>query len=133
MGDFVICDRLEKDSFFLKELNLCQLRLIPDGDIPWFLLIPKINGMLDWDDLSLSDQNIMNEEINLVCKTMKNFVSVDKVNIGSLGNIVPQLHIHVIGRLKTDRAWPGAIWGTSANEEFNEELLHFWIDKFNMD
>ena len=75
----------------------------------------------------------MNEEINLVCKTMKNFVSVDKVNIGSLGNIVPQLHIHVIGRLKTDRAWPGAIWGTSANEEFNEELLHFWIDKFNMD
>lgn len=122
---------LERDSHFVGDLKLCQIRMIPDGENTWFLLIPKLEGMVDWSDLKISDQYLLTEEIDFVCKRLKEKVRPDKLNVASLGNMVPQLHIHIIARYKTDRAWPGPIWGTESNVEFKDSILEEWKNIFS--
>ncbi len=125
-----INERIVKDSEFLLKLNLSELRLLKDGDVDWFVLIPLKENMIEWCDLSSEDQIELTKEISTLTKLLKD-MGYDKVNIGSLGNIVPQLHIHVIGRRKSDRAWPGPIWGTTNMNEFNSEKVAFWKEKLN--
>ena len=122
----LIDPKLEQDSIFIKELELCQLRLLPDQENPWFILIPKREGAIDWCDLSKTDQHLLTDEINFVCNLLKTNSTPDKLNIGSLGNMVPQLHIHIIARYINDRAWPNAIWGTSAEMPFDMESVKRW-------
>lgn len=124
-----INERILQDSEFIKDLELSQLRLLKDGDLDWFLLIPRKEGMVDWSDLSIEDQKTLCEEITLVSEKLKE-VNPDKINVASLGNMVPQLHIHVIARYKTDRAWPGAIWGSESLKEFSPEKVNYWKVKF---
>ena len=125
-----IHSKLLEDSHFIVDLPLSQLRIIPDGDNPWFLLIPMRPDKKEWSDLSLDDQYQLTQEINQVCLLLKEYKDPDKLNVASLGNMVPQLHIHVIARYKDDRAWPGPIWGTSAGSEFDNSQVHFWQEKF---
>ncbi|OUR99735.1 hypothetical protein A9Q84_01545 [Halobacteriovorax marinus] len=124
-----IDERLLNDSEAIVSMDLCELRLIKDGEVDWFLLIPLRENMIDWSDLTLEDQMTLSYEITLVSRKLKE-MEVDKINVGSLGNIVPQLHIHVIGRKKTDRAWPNAIWGTSSPKAFESSRVDFWKDQF---
>ena len=130
MDTFKLNDKIANDSLLIKKLELSELRMIKDGQNPWFLLIPKIANMIDWSDLSREDQHKLNDEIDYVCKVIKSKSSVDKVNIASLGNIVPQLHIHVIGRFKSDRAWPGPIWGSESPIEFKISQYEQWKQCF---
>lgn len=125
-----IHSKLQEDSHFIIDLPLSQLRIIPDGDNPWFLLIPMREGKKDWSDLDLDDQYQLTQEINQVCNLLKEHKDPDKLNVASLGNMVPQLHIHVIARYKEDRAWPGPIWGTESTSEFTLEDIEFWKSKF---
>ena len=120
---------LEKDSIFITDLKLSQLRMIPDGENPWFILIPRKPDIIEWIDLSLEDQYILTEEISLVSEILKRHVNPDKINVASLGNQVPQLHVHVIARFKSDRAWPNAIWGTKSNKNFSSDSIEFWKGK----
>jgi diadenosine tetraphosphate (Ap4A) HIT family hydrolase len=124
----VFNERLISDSEYIADLKLSQLRLIRDGELDWFMLIPKREKIVEWCELEMSDQKVLCEEIDLVSKLLKS-EGVDKVNIGSLGNMVPQLHIHIIGRKKSDRAWPNAIWGTSTELEFNSNRVNYWKSK----
>lgn len=124
-----IDERLLKDSEKIASMDLCELRLVKDGEVDWFLLIPLREGMIDWSDLTLEDQMTLSYEITLVSRKLKE-LDIDKVNVGSLGNLVPQLHIHVIGRRKSDRAWPNAIWGTSSSKEFDSSRVEFWKSRF---
>jgi diadenosine tetraphosphate (Ap4A) HIT family hydrolase len=120
-------ERLENDSLFIKDLRLCQLRLMKDGDLPWFLLIPKREHIVEWTDLTEQEQIILAQEITQIVSLIKqNDSNVTKVNIGSLGNMVAQFHVHIIGRNPSDRAWPHAIWGSKALQEFNEAQLQYW-------
>ncbi len=123
-----INERIEKDSEFLKTLNLSELRLLKDGELDWFVLIPLRENMIEWCDLPMEDQVELTREIDFLSKSLKE-LGYDKVNIGSLGNIVSQLHIHVIGRRKSDRAWPAPIWGTQSLEEFSQARVEFWKEK----
>lgn len=125
-----IHERLEADSLFIKDLELSQLRMIKDGDNPWFLLIPRKEGLVDWSDLSREDQHLLTDEIDFVCKKIQQKIEPDKLNVASLGNMVPQLHIHIIARFKTDRAWPGPIWGSDSISEFTEKLFQEWLVEF---
>ncbi|WP_372651575.1 HIT family protein [Halobacteriovorax sp.] len=125
-----INERISKDSEFLMTLKLSELRLLKDGDVDWFVLIPLIENMIEWSDLSEEQQVELTKEISLLTKLLKE-MGYDKVNIGSLGNIVPQLHIHVIGRKKTDRAWPGPIWGTECSNEFEHTKVDFWTSRIS--
>lgn len=113
--------QLEKDSLFVCELELCQVRLIPDGELPWILLIPRRENLIDWSDLTQQEQYQLTDEINFVCQKFKKQFQPDKLNIASLGNMVAQLHIHVIARYKNDRAWPHPIWGTSSKAPFSAQ------------
>ena len=126
-----INERILNDSEFIKDLSLCQLRLIKDGDLDWFLLIPMVEGMVEWVDLDIEQQKVLCQEISLVSRQLKNLPNTpDKINVASLGNMVPQLHIHVLARYKSDRAWPGAIWGSEAQGTFSHDRVNFWKERF---
>lgn len=129
INKFTLSSRIKNDSVLIKDLELCQLRLIKDGDLDWFLLIPKRANIYEIYELDQSDQLILLKEINLVSKRLVDIKSPDKLNIGAIGNMVPQLHVHIIARYKVDRAWPSPIWGTSSIEEFDESNVSFWKSK----
>ena len=124
-----IAPEIERGSIFIKDMKLSQLRLLKDGDLDWFLLIPRKENMIDWSDLTLEDQSILCSEITEVSNLLKAAVAPDKINVGSLGNMVPQLHIHIIARYKNDRAWPAAIWGTQSIKDFDQERVDYWKSK----
>jgi diadenosine tetraphosphate (Ap4A) HIT family hydrolase len=130
---FNLHERLEKDLINLGKLPLSYLMLMPDSDNPWVVLVPRIENIRELHQLTTEQQHQLLEEINTVSKHMEAEFSPDKMNIGALGNMVPQLHIHIICRFKDDKAWPGAIWGSEQGrdqariENFKNilcELLH---------
>lgn len=125
-----INERIVADSIFIKKLNLSELRLIKDGELDWFVLIPLRENMKDWSDLEMEDQFELTREITLLSNKLKK-LNPDKINVASLGNVVPQLHIHVLARYQNDRAWPGPIWGTQASKSFDDSRVQFWIEEFN--
>ena len=127
---FKLDHRIEATSYHIKNLELCELRLVGDGENPWFLLIPKEENIIDWNDLSLEKQFILTKEIDYICRELKHYTNPDKINVGSLGNMVPQMHVHIISRYKNDRAWPGAIWGTTAKKSFQMEEIELWKKRF---
>lgn len=133
MENFKLAPEFEKSSLFVMDFELCQLRLNIDGEVDWLILIPRKEGMKDWSDLSLEDQYQLTREIDHVSKSLKAELNPDKINVASLGNMVPQLHIHVMARYKTDRAWPGAIFGVPENKEssakFDGARVSFWKEK----
>lgn len=117
--------RIVQDSIELHTLELCQLRLMRDGDLDWFVLVPLRENIVDWCDLSLDDQKVLCTEIDFVCRLLK-VTSPDKLNVASLGNIVPQMHVHVIARFKSDRSWPRPVWGSSPTKPFDPTKVNFW-------
>ncbi|TDX75636.1 diadenosine tetraphosphate (Ap4A) HIT family hydrolase [Neorhizobium sp. R1-B] len=111
MSAFELDGRIERDSELVKKLDLCQLRLQNDSRWPWLVMVPERNGMSEIFDLSPSDQALLSAEINRVAAAFKQATGATKINVGALGNIVRQLHVHVIARFKGDPNWPGPIWG----------------------
>lgn len=123
--------RIKASAVFIADLDLCQLFLQRDGDVDWFVLVPRRPELVNWHDLTNEDLSLLNAEIKLVSKKLTLFCSPTKVNVANLGNIVPQFHVHVIARYTTDRTWPGPIWGSAPTRPFQEEeRLAFWQDKF---
>lgn len=113
-GSFMHIDqRLLDCSLFVENWPLCQLRLMNDKRYPWCLLIPCLPNAIEIHDLSSDSQNQLFKEIMDLSQHMSFLFKPDKMNIGALGNIVPQLHIHVICRFKTDSAWPNPVWNGS--------------------
>lgn len=111
MSAFELDGRIERDSELVKKLDLCQLRLQNDSRWPWLVMVPERNGMSEIFDLSPSDQALLSAEINRVAAAFKQATGATKINVGALGNIVRQLHVHVIARFEGDPNWPGPIWG----------------------
>lgn len=130
-SNYDLSPRLENDSVFIADLNLCELRLLKDGDLDWFLLIPKKNNIVEFCDLSREEQYLLSDELSFVSSTLGKNSKFDKINVASIGNIVNQMHYHVVARRKSDRAWPGTIWGTTAQNPFNGQKAEFWSRVFN--
>jgi len=111
--DFDLDARLETDSRFIADGPLSQLRLIDDTRFPWLVLVPRLPGASEWLDLDGNAQRLLRAEINLGGQLLRATAGrCDKLNIGALGNIVRQLHIHVVARTEDDVAWPGPVWGS---------------------
>lgn len=110
---------IEQNSIFIKNLGLSTVFLKNDKENPWFILVPRKAGAVELIDLNHEEQTMLMEEISIVSEFLKSHYRPHKMNVGSLGNIVTQLHIHVIARNPTDRAWPGPIWGTPTTQEFD--------------
>jgi diadenosine tetraphosphate (Ap4A) HIT family hydrolase len=111
MAEFELHPQLAADSMPVAELRLCSVRLIDDRQYPWLLLVPRRAGLVDLIDLPPDERPVLMEEIGVACDALKASVACDKLNVASLGNQVPQLHIHVIARQTSDAAWPKPVWG----------------------
>ncbi|WP_305804729.1 HIT family protein [Stenotrophomonas sp. YIM B06876] len=121
--DFEVDSRLAADSVFIADGPLSQIRLMNDARFPWIVLVPRANGASEWIDLDGAQQRLLLAEINQVSQHLKQKPGVTKLNIGALGNIVPQLHVHVVGRHPEDAAWPGPVWGSGAAQRFDADVL----------
>lgn len=104
--------RLESSSFFITNLALSQVRLSYNAAFPWVLLIPARESVTEIIDLTPEDQQILIQEISHASNVMRGLFQPDKLNVASLGNVVPQLHVHIIARYKADKAWPNPVWNT---------------------
>ncbi|UXU06103.1 MULTISPECIES: HIT domain-containing protein [Rhizobium/Agrobacterium group] len=108
---FRLDDRLARDSALVMRLGLCELRLQNDSRWPWLVLVPQRGGASELFDLTPLDQAVLTFETNLVASALKDVTGATKINVGALGNIVRQLHVHIIARHEGDTCWPGPIWG----------------------
>ena len=123
MNIFMIDDRLLTSTEWVADLPLCRLFLQNDMRYPWFILVPRIADVTEIYQLTDADQTQLMAEISLMSRYLKEELSVHKVNVGALGNIVPQLHIHVLGRDPNDATWPEPVWGAGTAERYTVEAL----------
>lgn len=110
---FTLHERLEADTLAIHRLALCQVRLMLDATYPWLVLIPQREA-IEIADLAVEDQQLLISEIALVSHALRRVAVCDKLNVAALGNVVPQLHVHVIARRRDDPAWPRPVWGAVA-------------------
>lgn len=111
MGDFSLHPRLEADAAFVADWALARVLLMNDARYPWLVLVPRRSGAVEIFDLDASDRMLLIEEIARASRGLKQASGAEKINIGALGNLVPQLHVHVVARRMGDPAWPGPVWG----------------------
>lgn len=128
MTDFILDPRLEADSVFLADGPLSQVRLIDDTRFPWLLLVPRVANAVEWIDLDGAQQRLLLAEIHQVGSLLRGEPSVEKLNIGALGNVVRQLHVHLVGRREGDAAWPAPVWGFGALQRHDATLLAGKVD-----
>ncbi|WP_440618307.1 HIT domain-containing protein [Candidatus Pelagibacter sp. HIMB1493] len=117
-----------KTSHNLIDLKLCTIRLNDNSKFPWIILIPKRNKITDISDLNSKDQTLLMKEIVYVSKVMKKLFKTSKLNVEKIGNIVPQLHIHIIARSKNDSSWPLSVWVVKG-KNYSKTALKVIVDK----
>jgi len=125
MSDFTIHQQLRLDTHYLGRLKLCHLLLHKNAVIPWFLLVPETE-VGDLLDLPNELRRTSMEEAAVISAFVKQTFGCAKVNFASIGNVVPQLHLHIVGRTPTDPCWPAPVWGNlrAAREYSAAEVSH---------
>ena len=127
---FKIDKKFLKSSYHITDLKLCSIRLHDNSKFPWLILIPKRNKITDISDLKPKDQILLIKEIVYVSKIMKKLFKTSKLNVEKIGNIVPQLHIHIIARFKKDSSWPLSVWVVKG-KPYTKKALSETISKIN--
>jgi diadenosine tetraphosphate (Ap4A) HIT family hydrolase len=117
-----------KTSHHLIDLKLCTIRLNDNSKFPWIILIPKRNKITDISDLNYKDQTLLMKEIVYLSKVMKKLFKTSKLNVEKIGNIVPQLHIHIIARSKKDSSWPLSVWIVK-EKNYSKTALKLIVEK----
>ena len=117
-----------KSSHYVSDLKLCSIRLIDNQNFPWIILIPKRKGVTDITNLNSNDQILLMKEIVLASKLMKKVFKTNNLNVEKIGNIVPQLHIHIIARYKDDLTWPLSVW-VKKGKIYSKDKLSFTLSK----
>lgn len=124
MNNFVLDAKLSEDCIQLGESELNLLLLMNNALVPWLVLVPKIEArIVEIYQLPDEQQQTLFQEMNLVAKFLQEHFDTDKVNTGAIGNIVRQMHIHVVGRKKGDFCWPNVVWGAQNKEIYSKESL----------
>ncbi|MDH1631884.1 HIT family protein [Pseudomonas mosselii] len=108
---FTLDSRLQEDSLVLGDLPLCRLLLSKDANYPWFILVPRRADITEVFELEEADQQQLWLETTALAEALKEAFAADKMNVAALGNVVSQLHMHVIVRRQGDAAWPAPVWG----------------------
>ena len=115
---FTIDARLSADTIPIGDLALSSVLLMDDARFPWFILVPRRAGASEVTDLSDVEAAALMSEIRLAAGVMLDLAKPDKVNVAALGNMVAQLHVHVVGRFRSDPAWPGPVWGHGSRSPY---------------
>jgi diadenosine tetraphosphate (Ap4A) HIT family hydrolase len=126
---FRLDERLARDSELITKLGLCQLRIQNDKRWPWLVLVPQRNDVSELFELTPLDQAMLSFETNKVASALKELTGATKINVGALGNIVRQLHVHIIARNEGDACWPGPIWGQGTPEPYSDNDRHDLMKK----
>jgi diadenosine tetraphosphate (Ap4A) HIT family hydrolase len=126
---FEIDPRIDESSVFVTDLIVSQLRLQNDSRYPWFLLLPRKRLATELFDLSSAEQTQLMSEIISVSAFVKNCFQSYKINVATLGNVVPQLHIHVVGRNLSDATWPDPVFGRGAPVPYDADALFEIVEK----
>jgi diadenosine tetraphosphate (Ap4A) HIT family hydrolase len=126
---FKLDTRLANDTIPIANLGLCQLRMMNDKRWPWLVMVPQRAGIAEVFDLTPLDQAMLTFESNLVASALKKTTGCTKINIAAIGNIVRQLHLHVIGRNEGDANWPGPVWGFGTPEPYDDHEKHKHVEE----
>ncbi len=118
---FSIDPRLQKDCFVLGRSTFCHVLLMNNAAVPWFILVPETDA-LEIYDLSTAQQTDLWAEVRKIAEFVRSEYPVDKLNVAAIGNIVAQLHVHVVGRRHDDYCWPDVVWGRPAPEQYAESV-----------
>lgn len=118
MSGFDLDPRLAADTLPVGDLALCSVLLLDDARFPWLVLVPRRAAVSELTELSEADADALMRETRLAVSVMQALAKPDKVNVGALGNVVAQLHIHVVGRFRSDPAWPGPVWGHGSRTSY---------------
>jgi diadenosine tetraphosphate (Ap4A) HIT family hydrolase len=118
-ASFSLDPRLATDTLPVAEWPLCQVLLIDDARFPWLVLVPRRAGASEIIDLAADDRRQLSAEIDRAAAALRRTVPCHKLNIGALGNVVAQLHVHVIARTRTDAAWPKPVWAHGTAEGYD--------------
>ena len=113
MSEFALHERLAADTAFVADWALSRVLLMNDARYAWLVLVPRRFGAVELFDLGEGDRTTLTEETARAAKLLKTISGSAKINVGALGNLVPQLHVHVVARNPGDPAWPGPVWGHS--------------------
>ena len=127
MERFALDPRLAADTEWVADWALCTVRLMNDSRFPWVVLIPRRPHVRELHDLGHGEALVLLQELQRVSKGLQSIFQPDKINIGALGNIVAQLHVHVVARRMDDAAWPGPVWGKAGREPYGEQARQTMI------
>ncbi len=119
--------QLKNDTIDIGDLPLSRVLVIKDANYPWLLLVPRREGAVEIIDLDEVEQAQLMTEVSRVARALKDVSKCDKLNIAALGNVVPQLHVHVIARRKGDAAWPRPVWGVVPPRAHDAEEVQNFI------
>lgn len=120
---FDLDPRLQEDTYVLGDFPLCRLLLSKDANYPWFILVPRRADISELFQLDDSDQAQLWKETTALAENLKDIFAADKMNVATLGNVVSQLHMHVIVRRCKDPAWPAPVWGNKPATTYTAEQL----------
>jgi diadenosine tetraphosphate (Ap4A) HIT family hydrolase len=129
---FELHPRLAADTLIVGDFPLCRVLLMNERRYPWFILVPSIPDLVEICDLSNADQCRLILESSALSRQIQTKLSVDKVNIAAIGNLVSQLHLHVIGRFQEDAAWPHPVWGRFTPEPYTPAVLEGLITQLEL-
>lgn len=122
MTGFVLDPRLEADTHLVAEWPLSRVLMMDDARYPWAILVPRVAGVSEWFDLSAADQAQLSREALAAAAQMKAMFGARKINVAALGNMVAQLHVHVVARFEGDAAWPGPVWGVGVKTLYTDDM-----------
>ena len=111
MTEFELDSRLAADTIPIGDSGLSRVLLMNDSRFPWLMLVPRRKNCIELDELTPDEQNRLIAEITRAARALRAAFLIEKINIGALGNVVAQLHVHIVGRRRGDPAWPGPVWG----------------------
>jgi diadenosine tetraphosphate (Ap4A) HIT family hydrolase len=126
---FALHPTLARDTLEVVRLPLCRVLLMRDRRFPWLILVPEREAAREIHELAPADRTALVEEIARAGEVLTRLCQPDKLNVGALGNIVPQLHVHVVARSAGDPAWPGPVWGSGAAVPYAEGELEALRDR----
>lgn len=129
---FALDPRLVQDTLHMGDFPLCRLLLMNDSSYPWFILVPRREEVSELFQLAEADQRSLWRETTLLAERLKDTFKADKMNVANLGNVVSQLHMHVIVRRRGDAAWPAPVWGRQPAVPYTEEQVLLVRDKLRL-
>jgi len=119
--------RIAADTFPVGDLPLCRVLLAKDANYPWLMLVPRRAGIVELMDFNPQDRSTLSAEIDAAARALKSITECDKINIAAFGNVVPDVHVHVIGRRHSDAAWPKPVWGVVPTIEYEPAVREGFV------